>query len=282
MKSASSALITLFNSNQQFIPADLFEITLVSGAVIRYTSRDSNIVDGGNTYLANNVLIERSRIRSVLGIEVATLDLVVNPHPNDMVSGVTFLKSCVSGQLDGARLILRRAFLDVSGTNVGSLIAFSGRVSGMSATRTEVNMTISSDFELLNIKLPLNLFQSTCLNTLYDGDCTLNRASFGTNFTASGVSSNTITASLSQAAGYFNLGYVLATSGPNNGLRRTVKSYSVGSIVLLSQFPNAVSTGDTFTAYAGCDKTQATCTSKFNNVINFRAFPYIPVPETTR
>jgi hypothetical protein len=38
-------------------------------------------------------------------------------------------------------------------------------------------------------------------------------------------------------------------------------------------------TGDTFTAYPGCDKTQNTCTSKFNNLVNFGGFPYVPVPE---
>jgi len=29
--------------------------------------------------------------------------------------------------------------------------------------------------------------------------------------------------------------------------------------------------------YAGCDKTPQTCKNKFNNLQNFRGFPYIPV-----
>ena len=37
--------------------------------------------------------------------------------------------------------------------------------------------------------------------------------------------------------------------------------------------------GDTFTVYYGCDHTPGTCQSKFNNLANFRGFPYIPPPQ---
>jgi uncharacterized phage protein (TIGR02218 family) len=38
-------------------------------------------------------------------------------------------------------------------------------------------------------------------------------------------------------------------------------------------------TGDTFTVYQGCDHTPGTCSSKFNNLPNFRGFPYVPPPQ---
>jgi hypothetical protein len=44
--------------------------------------------------------------------------------------------------------------------------------------------------------------------------------------------------------------------------------------------PVAPATGTAFTAYAGCDKSMATCQGKFNNVINFKGMPFIPVAET--
>jgi hypothetical protein len=40
------------------------------------------------------------------------------------------------------------------------------------------------------------------------------------------------------------------------------------------------SNGDTLNAIAGCDKLQATCTSKFSNLVNFAGFPFVPKPET--
>jgi len=39
--------------------------------------------------------------------------------------------------------------------------------------------------------------------------------------------------------------------------------------------------GDTYTLYAGCDKLQATCSGKFNNLVHFRGFPYIPASEVS-
>ena len=43
--------------------------------------------------------------------------------------------------------------------------------------------------------------------------------------------------------------------------------------------PFAPMTGDAFTVYAGCDHTQGTCQNRFNNLANFRGFPYVPPPQ---
>ena len=37
-----------------------------------------------------------------------------------------------------------------------------------------------------------------------------------------------------------------------------------------------IAPGDTFTVTAGCDKSLDTCIARFNNVANFRGFPFIP------
>ena len=39
---------------------------------------------------------------------------------------------------------------------------------------------------------------------------------------------------------------------------------------------NSVLVTDTFSVQAGCDKSKATCISKFGNIDNFRGFPYMP------
>ena len=88
---------------------------------------------------------------------------------------------------------------------------------------------------------------------------------------------------LSQATGYFDLGTITFTSGVLSGLSRTVQSYIKGipgTATLLGGFPSAPATGDTFNIYPGCDKLQGTCTNKFNNLTNFRGYPYVPINET--
>jgi hypothetical protein len=56
-----------------------------------------------------------------------------------------------------------------------------------------------------------------------------------------------------------------------------VSALSVEGISAPWFLPGAMN-GDAFTVYLGCDHTQATCTTKFGNLTNFRGFPYIPSP----
>jgi len=38
----------------------------------------------------------------------------------------------------------------------------------------------------------------------------------------------------------------------------------------------AVGAGDTLRIEAGCDKRAETCRLKFNNIVNFQGFPFVP------
>lgn len=66
----------------------------------------------------------------------------------------------------------------------------------------------------------------------------------------------------------------------NRGVTRSIKKHTSGVLGLALPLPNAPVTGDPFFAFPGCDKLQATCTTKFSNLPNFRAEPYTPIPET--
>jgi hypothetical protein len=69
------------------------------------------------------------------------------------------------------------------------------------------------------------------------------------------------------------------TSGANQGFSRAVKLWTSGSFTLQNPLPWVVATGDTFTAYAGCDKQFTTC-GLFGNEPNYGGQPYIPDPTT--
>ncbi|MGO9769512.1 MAG: phage BR0599 family protein, partial [Roseiarcus sp.] len=75
-------------------------------------------------------------------------------------------------------------------------------------------------------------------------------------------------------------GSLVFASGVNANLRATVKSVAVGaSLSLMYPLPSPPATGDAFTVYAGCDHTQATCSSRFANLAAFRGFPFVPPPQ---
>ncbi len=279
MKLASNALISFLNSNQQFYMADLYTLTLNGGFVARYTSWDQDLVYGGNTF--KTFRIERSKIRTVVGVEVDTLDVSVYADQSDLLNGAPWFNAVQRGALDSALLKLERVFMPTPGdTSLGAVSLFTGRVSDTQVSRTEANLTIKSELELLNTQLPRNLYQAGCLHTLFDNGCQLNKASYAVAGTIVSADTVNLATTLNLATDYFTLGVVKFTSGVNNGVTRSVRYHSGGGFVFALPLVTAPAAGDTFIAWPGCDKTKTTCSSKFNNVINFRGFPYVPTPET--
>lgn len=281
MKTLSAPLIAHLATGGPFLMADLYTITLASGTVLRWTDYDQDIPWGGNTFSASGPALLRGTTRTVLGVEVDTLDVNVYPKATDLVDGIGFAAAAAAGSLDGATLKLERVFLTPPATAIGTTILFFGRFADVTVARSGVAIRVNSFTEALAVMLPRNMYQAGCLHTLYDADCGAVRATFGNASTAaSGSTAGTINCGLAQAASWFDRGYLLMTGGAMAGARRTIKSYVPGVITLLSPLPAAPGVGDGFTAYPGCDKSLATCTARFSNAANFRACPFIPQPET--
>jgi uncharacterized phage protein (TIGR02218 family) len=127
--------------------------------------------------------------------------------------------------------------------------------------------------------MPRNLYQATCLHTLYDSGCTLVKNAFGTNGTV-GAGSTPSVINWSGANVVYQQGSITFTSGVNAGVTANVNSViATTSLTLGYPLQNAPSAGDTFTVYQGCDHTPGTCQNKFSNLLNFRGFPYVPPPQ---
>lgn len=290
MKPTSTALNNLL-ATRQFIVADLYTFTLIDGTVLYYTSGDTNITTGGHTYSSGGQVgpyFERMggnkpRIKWQRGLAVDTLVFDVLPK-DATVNGVAFLTAIQQGYFDGSTVTLSRAYMSTYGTVVGTVVLFLGRVADITCGRVFATFTINSHLELLNQNMPRNMYQAKCVNTLYDSACTLLQASFSANGSvASGSTKTIINTTLAAATGYYDLGKIQFTSGANNGLWRGVKSFinsTPDTISLIIPLPNTPAISDTYTIYAGCDKTQATCTNKFSNLTNFRGFPYLPENST--
>lgn len=282
MKSANPDLIALLNSSNQFQIADLYTLMLIGGGVYYYTSWDVDVVYDGHTFSSVGALFERSKVRIVLGIEVDEMDLTVFASPTLLINGVPFLQAVRRGDLDGASVRLDRAFMSAPPAVVGALYQFGGNVSSVRAGRSNAQFKIKSNLELLNVQMPRNTYQPGCMHTLWDADCGLNKAAFKVSSAASGSTASAIIAALAQSDGWFSLGTVTFTGGANSGLTRTIKRHESGALHLILPLPVAPAPGDTFDCYPGCDKQQATCTTKLNNLIHFRGMPYVPTPETAR
>lgn len=284
MKAASGAMIALLNSATELLIADLLTITTAGGSIYRYTSADVDIKYGGNTFTSHDMRFKRGKIRTVIGITVDEMDLEIYADSTNLIGSVPFFQALVTGALDWARVQVDHAVMSVWGdTTPGTIIGFSGRIADITLGRSAAQLKIKSDLELLSITMPRNVYQPACIHTLYDGGCLLNKASFAiSGIVASGSTTSLINATLGQATGYFDLGEITFTSGVNTGVTRNVKKFTSGSpaaIQLSYPLLNAPGIGDAFTIYPGCDHQQATCTNKFSNLVHFRGFPYVPLPE---
>lgn len=276
------ATVALLNGGQPFCTVGLWAITLNGGTVIYLHDgpMNSSLTFNGTTYLAGAPM-ERGKITTKLGVEVATMDARFIANSADLINGVPIIPFAVGRGFDGATVQLLKAFLPSWQSPItGCVIDFSGRVTEIKDIgRSEFTMTISAWTVLLNVNMGPDVFQAGCLNTLFDSSCTLSAASFKTSSSVSGTGTvNGCNTALTQADGYFTQGRIVFKTGANAGLARAVSSYANASGALTFAFPlpNAPANGDTFDIYAGCPLTTAICTSRFANLIHFRGQPFTP------
>ena len=281
MKPASTALISLLNSSEQFIMADLYSFTLVGGSVLRYSAAPTPLTANGQTF-ALGPKFERSKIKVVIGVQVDELEVKVYPESTDLIGDLPFLQAAWQGQLDGALLQLERALMPAYGdTSPGTVVLFSGRISDVDCSRTGIDMKCRSHLELLNIQMPRRLWQSACTHIFGGPMCQFDRTSLAANFSAGAGSTQTVITNAPYSATPFAQGTITGLTGSNAGLSRAVAGFVNGTTVTVKvAFPFPIAAGDQFELLPGCDRTIATCTNVFNNAVHFGGFPYIPTPET--
>ena len=288
MKPAPSALIAYLNNARSnpdvpLIMADVFTFTLLSGTILCYTNTDVTFSYNGNTYLANSVRVDGLKYKAAVGLDVDQQQITIAALATDtMAGGAPFLQALRGGAFDGCEIKRDRVFFSdsIGGTAIGSVTLFKGRLGVIDGIgRTTAKLTVNSDLVLLDIDMPRNIYQPTCLHTLYDSGCTLIKNAYGVNGTA-GAGSSASVINWTGASLNVQQGTITFTSGVNTGVTATVGSVAAGvSLTLLYPLESVPSTGDGFTAYYGCDHTPGTCQGKFGNLANFRGFPYVPPPQ---
>lgn len=286
-ETSPGALAALLNSRAPLNKADLYTLTLASGAVFRWSGSDLVLSGGGHTWTLGPGL-QRTAVKFVVGVQVDTMTVTITDNAATLINGRGLMAFIRAGGLQGARLQLDRAFWGVGDTApVGALLWFTGRVADIELDRYSAQLSVKSDLELLDVMVPRDVYQSGCLNTLFDGACGKSRAAYTVSdavLASPAPTRSAIAGTLAAyAAGYFDLGVVTFTAGANAGVSRTVKSHTTAGAKVLSlvaPLPFAPAAGDAFNVYPGCDKAQATCNAKFGNLGRFRGMPYVPAPET--
>ena len=271
----------------------LYQFTDITGTVYYYTDGGFDCVAFGQTWISNQLQFQQFTYTTEVDSTSSNGQIVAQIGVDFYNANAVLNKWFFGFQQDLFEAqpvyVYRAVFANQLPPNLnqfmGGAIEYVGFVGPIKQTRTKITITLNDLLTFANVRLPKNLYQPGCTHVHYDTGCTLNK-----NLFSYAGSIGTIDPTLPQqvlhlanfgtgaAAGAYQLGVITFTSGLNIGLRRTIRADFIQEFVLMSPLPNIPQTGDTFTAYQGCDKTLNRCAS-YNNINNFRGFPFMP-PET--
>lgn len=156
---------------------------------------------------------------------------------------------------------------------------FFGRVGSVEfdVKRGSASVKVTNLSGVIKSKIPTRTYSVSCSFDLFDEHCCCNKDAFKISLIGSKITleaNNTIIKSpdiSTRPPQYFNGGYIEFAS------QRSYIIESAGDYLkLLFPVPNSIKES-IIHVYPGCDKTISTCQNKFNNVINYGGFPFVPM-----
>jgi uncharacterized phage protein (TIGR02218 family) len=251
-----------------------WRLTRRDGTVMGFTDHDEDVSFGGVAYIAATGFTA-SEVQSSLGLAVDNLTVI-----GALSAAALTEDDLAAGLYDDAEVEIWRVNWQDTSQRV---LMRKGNLGEVARGRTAFEAELRGLAHKLNQPVG-RAFLKTCDADLGDARCGINLASSA--FTGTGTVQAVLTPARvftasglgGYASGWFSGGKLSWTSGANVGRAMEVKAHGKGTAVtieLWQAMSEAVSAGDQFTISAGCDKSFATCKAKFENLSNFRGFPYM-------
>lgn len=238
------------------------------GLVYRYTSDSEDIEISGHTYTQIPGL-SRGPIEDTGSVNKSSLQIVA---PEDFPIALMFEVYPPSGVVT---LEIRRTQRS-DPTDMKTF--WLGRV--LNATWSVGNSQLACESLFTRLKQPglRRIYSKNCPHLLYGEECRADPDLFVDNIVLDGISSDGFTLESiqfgSQPDDYYSGGKMRWDAG-DEIVSRGITTHS-GNFVTLTHPIIGLVAGETIETFPGCDRTKPTCVSKFNNVVNYGGFPYIP------
>ena len=261
--------------------AYLWLLTRADGTQYFFTSYETDIVYGGETYLSRP------------GLDPFSIDTSTEVNANSTDLEGFLLESEQITETDIANKMFSGAILDVylfcySDLTIVPGHLYSGRLGdvtfGSSTFRAEVRSLIAQT----EVVPGLICGRGCNAKRLGDSDCHPEDATWINSFrittaTVTAVTNNiqfttTSTGIHGSSDHLFQGGYFKWLTGNNAGLETEIRDNvgSTGVLTLAEPMFAAIQVGDTFTCDQGCNRLIGTCLGIYNNAINFQGEPYTP------
>lgn len=249
-------------------PIELYTI-VVGAETFRYTSAEDTITIGGLPYTP--VAISRGKLSQ--GPEEANRVVEVElPGSNTFA-----LKYVISVPSQRAKLTLSRVQRpDFPGPQVITL--FEGYVKSVSFSNNgrTAKLAVLPAISAASRSVPRYTYQGSCNNVLYDVRCQVDSTNpaYRLTGTVTAVVGNVVTVFGANGItdGWFDGGSAEALGGTD---ARLILSHIGNDVTLLLPFPYAL-VGQPLILLAGCKHIISVCKSKFDNVINYGGFSFVP------
>lgn len=272
MKGTGASLIAHYGQSCTTI-AKCWKVTRTDGQVFGFTDHDRALTIDGVTFSARTGFSAQA-VQTLAGMAVDNLEVA------GMFDSLEITEADIhSGRWDFARVELFEVnWADLSMGKAYQRVGWIGEV-------RPAGGTFVAELRGLLQKLAQSIgrtYQAACDADLGDARCGINLATFSRGTVAGTVVSVTSrrqfadAVNLTDAADWFTGGRVTWLTGANAGISAEVKAFAAGVVTLHLPMPHEIEVGDTFEITAGCDKSAATCTAKFVNIVNFRGFPHVP------
>jgi hypothetical protein len=301
MREANAALVAFLATRRNAIQADLFTITLASGAVYTWTSYEAPLRVGPYIFspltgAGRGPLIDRTKWGVKNTIDVPEMEVRIYSNGADMPDGSNLKLSVHNGLLDYATVKLSRIFMPTPGdTSLGAVDLFIGNVSQIEIDALSVTMTVKGANVQLQQYMPRNQYMLSCIHSVYDQGCAPNPGQPGGGPSrAANTFSNTVGAGSTRTLinwgsgtpanyAHFALGYITFTSGTSAGITRTIPGGQATAAGVGLAYPLYVTPaeGDEFTVTYGCDRTRSGANGCpfFSNTQHYRGFRWTPPAE---
>ena len=245
-------------------PVELYKFQI--GSTLSYfTSADKDQTYASNTYLHD--VITRSEIDASDEDQQGMLEVTV-PRTNAIADVFVPNMPIYPVQLTIYRF--HRGDAEV-------LQLWMGEVSGVSFSGSTVKLSCQPVGNVLRRQIPSTTYGAQCNWSLYSSQCGITASAYSDTGNVATVAGAVLTVTMGDhPSGYFNNGFVLSAWGERTWiLSHTRLSSSSAQLTLMVPF-SAIYAGAAVTVYAGCDRTTTDCKNKFNNLVKFLGFPYLP------
>lgn len=250
-----------------------WKLSLTNDTVIGFTDHSNDLVIDAVTYYSSSGYVP-SAVNYNSTMEVSNLDI-----SGLLSTGGVTRADIEAGLFDFAKVeIFMVNYMDLT---MGELILKKGKFGEVEIHNEDFMVELRSLTESLTTSSICDIYSPQCRAIFGDAKCGINLASITVSGTITSVTDSThyTTSGLgSYSNDYFNYGLITFTSGANVGMSNEVKDFtqSSGIVTTYLPYPYSVSVGDTFTIYPGCDRDYTTCSTRYNNIVNFRGEPFLP------